>query len=261
MLEKLREPMDYKWKVQAFLGKPPTQCICVAYIDARQVADKLDEVLGPANWQNKYEANKNHLYCSIGINVQTDKALPPIWVWKTDCGTESDMEAEKGEASDAFKRAAVKWGIGRFLYDLPEVKVKAVAHNGKNHPADESGNILWGKDALTAYCMKFQGKPRKTSSGPVKPAKAQEAPEAPKTEVKGLPAIPKASLPRMKRIWDFSKDKFPGHKVESGDMAKAVYACLGRWPENTADEEQVCNTLFIREESCKDAGELLTQTA
>ena len=60
------------------------------------------------------------MLCSIGIKIENE------WVWKTDGGTETDIEGAKGELSDSFKRAAVKWGIGRFLYDL---KVKYIDAN------------------------------------------------------------------------------------------------------------------------------------
>ncbi len=80
------------------------------YVDARYVMDKLDE-LGPENWQDLYVQNDpNSVLCGIGINIDGQ------WIWKYDVGTPSDIESEKGAHSDAFKRAAVKWGIGRDLY-------------------------------------------------------------------------------------------------------------------------------------------------
>lgn len=85
----------------------------LAYIDARDAMDLLDEVVGPENWQCDYKQVKNVVYCGIGINTQEAG-----WVWKWDAGDESNIEEEKGEASDSFKRAAVRWGIGRFLYRL-----------------------------------------------------------------------------------------------------------------------------------------------
>src|ERR1700710_2501614 len=69
------------------------------------------------------------------------------WVWKWDTGSESKVEAEKGQASDSFKRAAVKWGIGRFLYDLEIKKVttKAIATDQNKYPdvIDERGQKVW----------------------------------------------------------------------------------------------------------------------
>lgn len=82
------------------------------YKDARCDMNILDEVYGPEGWQRKHEVINGNLYCGIGIwNKEINE-----WVWKWDCGTESFTEKEKGEASDAFKRAAFNIGIGRELY-------------------------------------------------------------------------------------------------------------------------------------------------
>lgn len=85
----------------------------LAYLDARDVMDRLDEVCGPAGWMNRYTSTDKKTVCEIGIKVGDE------WVWKADGAGESDIEAEKGALSDAFKRAAVRWGIGRYLYHLP----------------------------------------------------------------------------------------------------------------------------------------------
>lgn len=87
------------------------------YKTARTDMAILDEVYGASNWQKDYKEVKGNLYCGIGI-WDADKAQ---WVWKWDCGTESNTEKEKGEASDAFKRAGfnVGGGIGRELYTAP----------------------------------------------------------------------------------------------------------------------------------------------
>jgi hypothetical protein len=85
----------------------------LAYIDARDVMDRLDEVCTPGGWQNRYTHADKKTICEIGILINGE------WVWKADGAGESDIEAEKGALSDAFKRAAVRWGIGRYLYHLP----------------------------------------------------------------------------------------------------------------------------------------------
>lgn len=89
------------------------------YQDARCAMDVLDETVGIFGWQKKYEEVKGNVYCSIGIKVPDTNE----WVWKSDCGTESNVEKEKGEASDATKRAAVCWGIGRELYTAPRIQL------------------------------------------------------------------------------------------------------------------------------------------
>lgn len=87
------------------------------YQDARCGMDILDESIGPENWQREYYEVKGNIYCRIGIKVGDE------WIWKSDCGTESNIDAVKGEASDAFKRACVCWGIGRELYSGPRIKI------------------------------------------------------------------------------------------------------------------------------------------
>ena len=87
------------------------------YKDARVDRQMLDETYGAFNWQCDYKELKGNMYCGIGVwNDQSQQ-----WVWKWDCGTESQTEKEKGEASDAFKRAGFRWGIGIELYNSPRI--------------------------------------------------------------------------------------------------------------------------------------------
>ena len=102
----------------------PTKGMALAYLDARAVMDRLDDVCGPAGWQCKYSHAGGKTVCDIGIwirgrfDFQDPGHVREDWVWKADGAGDSDIEAEKGALSDAFKRAAVRWGIGRYLYDL-----------------------------------------------------------------------------------------------------------------------------------------------
>lgn len=91
------------------------------YKDARCDMRILDETVGAENWQCEYYERKGTLFCKVGIF--TDFERGPMWVWKADAGSPSNMEAQKGEASDAFKRACFRWGIGRELYTAPFVWV------------------------------------------------------------------------------------------------------------------------------------------
>ena len=133
-LEGLKKEIDFKWRVQSANQYGAN---CVAYIDARQAQDLLDEVVGPEYWQCKYEEHKGNLFCSIGIKEDDE------WIWKSDCGTESQVEKQKGESSDAFKRAFVMWGGGRFLYSKKIVKLKTIQQNNKWIPVDENGKKIW----------------------------------------------------------------------------------------------------------------------
>lgn len=149
-LPELRKEIAYKWKVQT---AKHWGCECVAYIDARQVMDLLDEVVGPQNWQDHYREVAGKVYCDLSIQVEDE------WITKSDCGTASHFEAEKGQASDAFKRAAVKWGIGRFLYQLSTVRTKSIETgkddrgNPRFFPADEQGQRIYN---LTGYILNLQ---------------------------------------------------------------------------------------------------------
>lgn len=107
-------------------------CTLLAYKDARVDMNILDETYGQERWQNKYERDsKGVLQCGIGILFNTGTELKNMahlqqneWVWKWSNGVESQSESEKGEYSDAFKRAGFMWGIGRELYDMPLLFVK-----------------------------------------------------------------------------------------------------------------------------------------
>ena len=107
--------------------------VLLLYKDARVDMNILDETVGEDNWQNKFYEHKGILFCSLGINTNYDKPdLPDRWVWKDDAGVESNTEAEKGNASDARKRAGFAWGIGRSLYTAPFVWIPAAKCNITN---------------------------------------------------------------------------------------------------------------------------------
>ena len=80
----------------------------------------LDKVFGPLNWQRHHKEINGRLYCTI--SVWDDEHAR--WIEKEDVGTESNTEAVKGESSDSFKRAGFCWGIGRELYDAPNISFK-----------------------------------------------------------------------------------------------------------------------------------------
>ena len=92
----------------------------LAYKDSRVDMNRLDTVYTVEGWQKKYEVINTNLYCSVGIWSDRLKQ----WIWKQDVGTESMVEKEKGQASDAFKRACFNLGIGRELYDYPAISIK-----------------------------------------------------------------------------------------------------------------------------------------
>jgi hypothetical protein len=105
--------------------------LIIPYKDARTDMDILDSVLGPQFWQNRYKRSSNGtLECGIGILTADG------WLWKWSNGVPSNFEQDKGEYSDAFKRAGYMWGIGRCLYTFPQLKVN---HNDTEWSEDSQG--------------------------------------------------------------------------------------------------------------------------
>jgi hypothetical protein len=109
------DPADVHWKPQAISGN---RCLAVAYIDARAVMDRLDEVCGVA-WQDSYDPLPGgSVLCRLQVQVDGQ------WIVKCDVGSPSlqpdDGDRMKAAFSDALKRAAIKLGIGRYLYRLPK---------------------------------------------------------------------------------------------------------------------------------------------
>lgn len=99
-------------------GGVASEGFILAYLQARAVMDRFDDVVGEENWQNRLIYSPGGMICEIGLNIGGE------WVWKSLNGAETDIEAEKGAGSDALKRCATVWGVGRYLYDLPKQWIK-----------------------------------------------------------------------------------------------------------------------------------------
>lgn len=159
-------PDAVSWRVGS-VTRDKTRGMALAFLDARDVMNRLDDVLGPAGWQCRYShADDKKTVCDIAVKVDGE------WVWKADGAGETDIEAEKGSLSSAFKRAAVRWGIGRYLYDLPSPWVEL--KDGKFIPEHEMPKLraLLAKDARQA-------------TGPSAPPPASKAPPPPSPSGKG----------------------------------------------------------------------------
>ena len=126
--------------------------ILLLYKDARVDMNILDETVGPDKWQRDHFECKGNLFCRIGIKQEDGS-----WVWKADCGVESNTEAQKGEASDSFKRAGFNWGIGRELYTSPFVWIGAKDCNLNS--ADRGGKTYYScYDKFSVQKIKIENK-------------------------------------------------------------------------------------------------------
>lgn len=132
IFNKLKAPFkksQVSWRAQS-LTRNKDKAMALAYIDARDVMNRLDDVCGPTGWQSEHmDLGGGKTGCRIGIYCE-DKQQ---WIWKSDGAGDTAVEGEKGAISDALKRAAVNWGIGRYLYGIKAtwVPCKTYEKNGK----------------------------------------------------------------------------------------------------------------------------------
>ena len=111
---------DIEWRA-ARVGfsnnKPYAQVL--AYVTNRAIQQRLDDVFGIFGWKNEFmPAPDGGVMCGISVKFGND------WVTKYDAAPNTDVEAVKGGISNAMKRAAVQWGIGRYLYKLESTFAK-----------------------------------------------------------------------------------------------------------------------------------------
>jgi len=125
------------------------------YKTARTDMGILDETFGTMNWQCEYKEIKGNMYC--GISVWDDKKQQ--WITKWDCGVESAFgDKEKGEASDAFKRAGFKWGIGVELYTSPFIWIPAEKCNIKTYTGTDGKPKYTCNDKFEVEKIKIEDK-------------------------------------------------------------------------------------------------------
>lgn len=185
---------DVEVRVQSCTEKG---AVLLLYKNARVDMNILDETVGQERWQREHYEVKGNLYCRIGIYFDTLG-----WVWKSDCGTESNTEAEKGEASDSFKRAGTNWGIGRALYTSPFIFGKAgdinVKQNGNKYGCYDKFDVTEYEETdgkitklaiydnntkktvftygISAQKAKETPKPTENAPKPAKPAQSENLP-------------------------------------------------------------------------------------
>lgn len=164
-------------------------CSLLLYKNARVDMDLLDETVGAMNWKRQH--SRDNANCTVSI-YDAEKSE---WVSKEDTGTESNTEAEKGLASDSFKRACVNWGIGRELYTAPFIWVRAGdveiedGYGGKKKTNDKFSvkDIDYDESRRISRLIIYNEKKRKAvfewTSG-----KAPVFAEEPKIDIKATPA-------------------------------------------------------------------------
>lgn len=136
---------DLEWRIQSsgFDKNNNPWGIIVPYVSARAVQDRLDQSVGAYNWKTDFHFPDKGVLCTLSIRVRDE------WVSKQDVSDFSQIEPLKGGVSGAFKRAAVQWGIGRYLYETEVTFATFVdGHDKTAHSAkvkDKSGAEHWVK--------------------------------------------------------------------------------------------------------------------
>lgn len=174
-LSELSKPFpakDIEWRVQTAGEKNgKVWAMVLAYVTNRAIMERLDAVAGPENWRNEYkEWIGGSVLCGISIKIDGE------WVTKWDGAEQTDIEAVKGGLSGAMKRAAVQWGIGRYLYNL-EATMAVVLEHGEYYQKGKQGSypaFRWNAPLLPAWALP-EGE--KASAKPESPKQHTPAPE------------------------------------------------------------------------------------
>ncbi len=206
--------------------------VLLLYKTARVDMRILDEVYGEMNWQRHHEVINNNLFCTISV-WDSEKSQ---WVSKQDVGTESNAEAEKGQASDAFKRAGFAWGIGRELYDAPFIFIQAPIDKYDRFTVKEIKYSKTERKFTSLVIVDKNGKERYRLNGTKTERPKAKEPTDEERRQKGIAAISelvkkhKAEQP----FADWLKDTM---KVESLDgltveQLGAVYKGFKKWIES-----------------------------
>jgi len=145
-------PEEIEWRVGA-TNREKTKGMALAFVTNRAIQNRLDEVFGCFGWKNEYrEWRGNAQLCGISVKHEGE------WITKWDGASDTDWEATKGGLSDAMKRAAYQWGIGRYLYNLDPVWVP-IRLAGKSYVIDGP------PPTLPAWALPEGYKPPKQSAG------------------------------------------------------------------------------------------------
>ena len=179
MEEKLAQPFDpseVKWRVGS-MSKDKTRAMALCYIDARCVMDRLDHVLGSGNWQSEVRIGPDgRVAVGIGVRIVRDSAVPWEWVWKWDGAGATQVEGDKGSISDGLKRAAVQWGVARYLYALDAPWVAVAGRSIAPSEQSKLDGILLGKMAAAKKPEMSTGGGTRESDEPMSTTKSDAAP-------------------------------------------------------------------------------------
>ncbi|HYW05822.1 MAG TPA: Rad52/Rad22 family DNA repair protein [Longimicrobium sp.] len=164
---------EIEWRLQQAGEKNGrVWALCVPYVTNRAIQSRLDEVVGPTRWKNEFRPGPDGgVMCGLSVRVGDE------WITKWDGAENTDVEGVKGGLSSAMKRAAVQWGIGRYLYALDETFAQ-VNDNGKQRGKTKQGSdFRWDPPRLPAWALPSPEANRAAPAEAAAPAPVAEAAE------------------------------------------------------------------------------------
>lgn len=205
IMSKLQAPFptkDIEWRVSrsgvSNNGKQWAMVLC--YVTNRAIQNRLDEVFGPAGWKNDYRDFMQGILCTITCHVDGE------WVSKSDGAEQTQFESLKGGLSSAMKRAAVQWGIGRYLYNLEETFVDVTNNRGNDaiYINDKKSSVkgYWLPPKLPNWALPEGEKNQRNSSDQSHSSKGQE----PKQQQQKLQDSQQQKDPRQKKSVEFNRE-------------------------------------------------------
>ncbi len=239
------DPSEVKFKPAVVNGN---RALALAYVDARVIQDRLDDVVGIAGWQDDYAIDGVSVICTLKVKIGEE------WIQKMDVGGESEQPDEgdrrKAAFSDALKRAAVKFGIGRYLYRL---KSEWVGYDPKTRRFTETPRL-----PAPAKTPPRNGQHQATP--PAKPKKV-----APPTDTSEL----KARLEAKEQSLVAAGKCEPGtlwETVRVGVVAEGYPEDLAQWDAGAIEQAIACAKTVIAQIEARpasppdqDTGELVTK--
>ncbi len=240
-LTKLRDPFaadDVEWRIgRAGQNDSSVWAMCLAYITNRAIMERLDEVCGPENWRNEYApAPSGGVLCGLSIRCGDE------WVTKWDGADNTDMEAVKGGLSGAMKRAGAQWGIGRYLYNLPEGWAK-ISASGAHHGKTKAGaSFRWDPPDLPPWALPGgTGKPGAPAKHDPRTGEAVDDPPPAASRPASQPASADEMIPCPQcggAMYDNRTNKRnpkgPDLKCKSKECGHAIW--LGSWRDDLMEE-------------------------
>jgi hypothetical protein len=212
LLKKPFKPDEVQWRITATLNEP--RGLAVPYLDSRAIQNRLDEVIGRENWQNSYTVQpmiKDNAFIST-ISIFCEERGE--WISKSNGAGSSNIEPIKGGLSDAFKRAASMWNIGRYLYEFSGVWVKLT----DNRKAIDKAEYPRLEQVYVAKVKELFPRPVQTTSAEQSPIKLVAVP---------IYTVVSAKLNNSHTVISLTDGRNPAFTVYyNGEAMLAVNQCI-----------------------------------